>query len=71
MLIAFDTLFERLPNLRLAEILQYKDVDHFYGLEELRAQVPSPAPAGRVRGLAACGVFDVFGVLKLLLNLPT
>jgi cytochrome P450 len=36
MLIAFETLFARLPKLRLADAPHYKDVYHFHGLEELR-----------------------------------
>jgi cytochrome P450 len=36
MLIAFETLFARLPKLRLAGAPKYKDVYHFHGLEELR-----------------------------------
>jgi cytochrome P450 len=36
MLIAFQTLFARLPKLRLAEPPHYKDSYHFHGLEELR-----------------------------------
>jgi cytochrome P450 len=36
MLIAFETLFARLPKLRLAGVAKYKDVYHFHGLEELR-----------------------------------
>jgi cytochrome P450 len=35
MLIAFQTLFKRLPNLRLAKQPHYKNVFHFHGLEEL------------------------------------
>lgn len=38
MLIAFETLFARLPKLRLMGVPQYKDVYHFHGLEELRVQ---------------------------------
>jgi cytochrome P450 len=38
MLIAFETLFARLPKLRLVGAPQYKDVYHFHGLEELRVQ---------------------------------
>ncbi len=38
MLIAFETLFARLPKLKLAGIPQYKDVYHFHGLEELLVQ---------------------------------
>jgi cytochrome P450 len=36
MLIAFQTLFKRLPNLALAAKPHYKNVYHFHGLEELR-----------------------------------
>jgi cytochrome P450 len=36
MLIAFETLFARLPQLQLASAPQYKDVYHFHGLEQLR-----------------------------------
>ena len=36
MLIAFQTLFNRLPKLALAAAPHYKDVYHFHGLEELR-----------------------------------
>jgi cytochrome P450 len=36
MLIAFETLFARLPKLRLTGVPKYKDVYHFHGLEELR-----------------------------------
>jgi cytochrome P450 len=36
MLIAFQTLFMRLPNLRLAAPAHYKNVYHFHGLDELR-----------------------------------
>ena len=36
MLIAFETLYSRLPKLRLADTPRYKDVYHFHGLEELR-----------------------------------
>ena len=36
MLIAFQTLFSRLPNLAIASQPHYKDVYHFHGLEELR-----------------------------------
>jgi cytochrome P450 len=36
MLIAFQTLFKRLPNLALAAKPLYKNVYHFHGLEELR-----------------------------------
>lgn len=36
MLIAFETLFARLPKLKLAEIPRYKDAYHFHGLETLR-----------------------------------
>jgi cytochrome P450 len=35
MLIAFQSLFARLPNLRLAAQPHYKDVYHFHGLEQL------------------------------------
>ena len=35
MLIAVQTLFKRLPNLRLAKQPHYKNVFHFHGLEEL------------------------------------
>ncbi len=38
MLIAFETLFARLPRLKLKGVPQYKDVYHFHGLEELRVQ---------------------------------
>ncbi len=38
MLIAFETLFARLPKLRLAGVPKYKDVYHFHGLEDLRVQ---------------------------------
>jgi cytochrome P450 len=38
MLIALQTLFTRLPKLRLAEVPRYKDVYHFHGLEELRVE---------------------------------
>lgn len=38
MLIAFETLFARLPKLRLVGVPRYKDVYHFHGLEELRVQ---------------------------------
>lgn len=36
MQIAFEVLFERLPNLKLAKTPRYKDVYHFHGLEELQ-----------------------------------
>ena len=36
MLIAFETLFARLPKLRLATTPHYKDVYHFHGLENLQ-----------------------------------
>ena len=36
MLIAFQTLFKRLPKLQLAEQPHYKDAYHFHGLEALR-----------------------------------
>jgi cytochrome P450 len=39
MLIAFETLFARLPKLRLAATPKYKDVYHFHGLEELRIRL--------------------------------
>jgi unspecific monooxygenase len=35
MLIAFETLFARLPKLRLVGVPRYKDVYHFHGLEAL------------------------------------
>jgi cytochrome P450 len=38
MLIAFQTLFKRLPNLALAATPHYKDSYHFHGLEELRVR---------------------------------
>jgi cytochrome P450 len=38
MLIAFQTLFSRLPKLALAGKPHYKDVYHFHGLEELRVR---------------------------------
>ena len=38
MLIAFETLFARLPKLKLAAEPKYKDVYHFHGLEELRVE---------------------------------
>ena len=38
MLIAFQTLFRRLPKLVLAAAPDYKDVYHFHGLEELRVK---------------------------------
>jgi cytochrome P450 len=36
MLVAVETLFKRLPHLRLAEAPHYKDVYHFHGLESLK-----------------------------------
>jgi unspecific monooxygenase len=36
MLVALETLFKRLPNLKLTGTPHYKDVYHFHGLEELR-----------------------------------
>ena len=36
MLIAFETLYSRLPKLKLLDTPRYKDVYHFHGLEELR-----------------------------------
>jgi cytochrome P450 len=36
--IAFETLFTRLPKVRLMGMPRYKDVYHFHGLEELRIQ---------------------------------
>ena len=36
MLIALQTLFKRLPNLKVAASPHYKNVYHFHGLEELR-----------------------------------
>jgi cytochrome P450 len=36
MLIAFETLFKRLPKLALAKVPRHKDAYHFHGLEELR-----------------------------------
>jgi cytochrome P450 len=39
MLIAFETLFARLPKLKLAATPKYKDVYHFHGLEELRIRL--------------------------------
>jgi cytochrome P450 len=36
MLIAFETLFKRLPKLKLATPPHYKDAYHFHGLKELR-----------------------------------
>ena len=36
MLVAVETLFARLPNIRLAEAPRYKDVYHFHGLDALR-----------------------------------
>ncbi|MGB8313393.1 MAG: cytochrome P450 [Aestuariivirga sp.] len=36
MLIAYETLFKRLPKLALAKVSHYKDAYHFHGLEELR-----------------------------------
>jgi unspecific monooxygenase len=38
MLIAFQTLFRRLPNLQLVAKPHYKNVYHFHGLEELRVR---------------------------------
>lgn len=38
MLIAFETLFSRLPDMRLVHPPHYKDVYHFHGLEELRVR---------------------------------
>ena len=38
MLIAFQTLFKRLPKLALAATPNYKDSYHFHGLEELRVR---------------------------------
>ncbi len=38
MLIAFQTLFKRLPKLALAATPHYKDSYHFHGLEELRVR---------------------------------
>jgi cytochrome P450 len=38
MLIAFQTLFQRLPKLALAATPHYKDSYHFHGLEELRVR---------------------------------
>ena len=38
MLIAFQTLFKRLPKMRLAKTPRYKDVFHFHGLEELQVR---------------------------------
>ena len=38
MLIAFQTLFKRLPNMQLAATPQYKNVYHFHGLEELKVR---------------------------------
>lgn len=35
---SLKVLFERLPNLRLAESPQYRDAYHFHGLERLRAE---------------------------------
>ena len=37
--VALDTLFQRLPGLRLASIPRYRDAYHFHGLEELRVKV--------------------------------
>jgi cytochrome P450 len=39
MLIAFQTLFRRLPKMRLVGTPRYKDVFHFHGLEELKVEV--------------------------------
>ena len=39
MLIAFQTLFARLPKIQLVERPRYKDAFHFHGLEELRVRV--------------------------------
>jgi cytochrome P450 len=36
MLIAFQTLFKRLPKMRLVSAPHYKDAYHFHGLDELR-----------------------------------
>jgi unspecific monooxygenase len=33
--VALPILFERLPNLRLAEVPRYADLYHFHGLERL------------------------------------
>ena len=38
MLIAFQTLFKRLPKMRLAKTPRYKNVFHFHGLEELQVR---------------------------------
>ncbi len=38
MLIAFEELFKRLPNMKLVGTPRYKDVYHFHGLEELRVR---------------------------------
>ena len=38
MLIAFQTLFKRLPKLALAATPHYKDSYHFHGLGELRVK---------------------------------
>ena len=39
MLVAVETLFQRLPHLRLAEAPLYKDVYHFHGLESLKVHL--------------------------------
>jgi cytochrome P450 len=39
LLVALEVLFERCPNLRLAETPTYADVFHFHGLERLMVQV--------------------------------
>ena len=39
MLIAFETLFARLPHLKMVRPPKFKDVYHFHGLEELRVAV--------------------------------
>ena len=39
MLVALDVLFQRLPQLRLSGVPQYKDVYHFHGLEALRVRL--------------------------------
>ncbi|MEO6609079.1 MAG: cytochrome P450 [Aestuariivirga sp.] len=39
MLVALETLFKRLPKLKLAVTPRYKDVYHFHGLEELRVDL--------------------------------
>lgn len=39
MLIAFETLFARLPKLKLAGATKYKDVYHFHGLESLKVVI--------------------------------